>query len=76
MTLDQLGGLLALHPVKVEVRHARRGGLDAFRAAAREYLARKDRFVIVNYLRKALGQQIGGPYFAARRPMTTRPIGS
>ena len=32
----------------------------AFRAAARVYLAQKDRFVIVNYLRKALGQEIGG----------------
>jgi hypothetical protein len=60
MTLDQLGGLLALHPVTVEVHHAADGGLDAFRAAARDYLAAKDRFVIVNYLRKAIGQQTGG----------------
>jgi hypothetical protein len=60
MTLDQLGGLLALHPVTIEVQHAADGGLDAFRAAARDYLAAKDHFVIVNYLRKAIGQQIGG----------------
>ena len=60
MTLDQLGGLLALHPVAVDVRHAADGGLDAFRAAARDYLAAKDHFVIVNYLRKAIGQQTGG----------------
>jgi hypothetical protein len=60
MTLDQLGGLLALHPVAVEVRHAADGGLDAFRAAARDYLAAKDHFVVVNYLRKAIGQQTGG----------------
>jgi hypothetical protein len=60
MTLDQLGGLLALHPVAVEVHHAADGGLDAFRAAARDYLAAKDHFVIVNYLRKAIGQQAGG----------------
>src|ERR1019366_3915465 len=33
MTLDQLGSLLALHPVTVEVHHAADGGLDAFRAA-------------------------------------------
>jgi len=59
-TLDQLGGLLALHPVTVEVHHAADGGLDAFRASARDYLATKDRFVIVNYLRKAMGQQTGG----------------
>jgi hypothetical protein len=61
MTLDQLGGLLTLHhPVAIEVRHAAEGGLDAFRAAARDYLGQKDRFVIVNYLRKTIGQEIGG----------------
>ena len=60
MTLDQLGGLLALHPAAVEVRHAAEGGLEAFRASARDYLAARDHFVIVNYLRKALGQEIGG----------------
>jgi len=60
MTLDQLGGLLALHPLTIEVHHAADGGLDAFRAAARDYLAAKNHFVIVNYLRKTLGQQAGG----------------
>ncbi|WP_158818327.1 phytochelatin synthase family protein [Methylocapsa sp. S129] len=60
MTLDQLGGLLALHSVAIEVHHAADGGLDAFRAAARDYLGAKDHFVIVNYLRKAIGQEIGG----------------
>ena len=61
MTLDQLGDLVALHhPVTVEVHHAAEGGLDAFRAAARDYLAHDDRFVIVNYLRKAIQQETGG----------------
>jgi Phytochelatin synthase len=60
MTLDQLGGLLTLHPVAIEVHHAADGGLEAFRAAARDYLSAKDHFVIINYLRKALGQEIGG----------------
>ncbi len=60
MTLDQLGGLLALHPLTIEVHHAADGGLDGFRAAARDYLAAKNHFVIVNYLRKAMGQQTGG----------------
>jgi hypothetical protein len=60
MTLDQLGGLLMLHPVTVEVRHAADGGLDAFRASARDYLATRDHFVLVNYLRKTIGQEIGG----------------
>ncbi len=60
MTLDQLGALLALHPVEVEVHHAADGGLDAFRAAASAALGTHDHFVIVNYLRKVLGQQPGG----------------
>jgi hypothetical protein len=61
MTLDQLGALLALnHPVTVEVRHAATGGLDAFRAVARDYLGEDGHFVIVNYLRRAIGQASGG----------------
>ena len=60
MTLDQLGNLLALHPLAVEVHHAADASLDAFRAAARGYLRTKDHFVLVNYLRKAIGQQLGG----------------
>jgi Phytochelatin synthase len=60
ITLDQLGKLLAMHPVTVEVHHAGDASLDAFRAAARDHLAAKDHFVLVNYLRKALGQEIGG----------------
>ncbi len=60
MTLDHLGAILALHPVKVEVRHAAPGGLEEFRKSASAYLAAKGHFVIVNYLRKTLGQEIGG----------------
>lgn len=60
MTLDQLGAILALRSVKAEVHHAADGGLDAFRAAARAALGARDQFVIVNYLRKSLGQQVGG----------------
>jgi hypothetical protein len=60
MTLDQLGALLSLHPATIEVHHAEDGGLDAFRSSARDYLAAKDHFVIVNYLRKSIGQERGG----------------
>jgi hypothetical protein len=60
MTLDQLGGVLALHPVVAEIHHAADGGLDAFRDAARAALGARDKFVIINYLRKILGQQAGG----------------
>jgi hypothetical protein len=60
MTLDEIGRLLALHPVEAEVRHAADSSLDAFRSSARDHLGREDRAVIVNYLRKALGQERGG----------------
>ena len=60
MTLDQLGRILALHPVAVEVHHAEPGGLDAFRRAAGAYLAAPGHAVVVNYLRMALDQERGG----------------
>jgi glutathione-S-conjugate glycine hydrolase len=60
MTLDQLGGLLGLQPLNVEVRHAGDATLDEFRTKAREYLGQEDHFVIINYLRIAIGQERGG----------------
>jgi hypothetical protein len=60
MTLDQLGALLAIHPVAVEVHHAADTTLDDFRATASTALESGDRFVIVNFLRKTIGEQIGG----------------
>jgi hypothetical protein len=60
MTLDQLGEILALYPLAVDVRHAAPGRLDEFRRTAGAYLASKDHFVLVNYLRKALGEERGG----------------
>ena len=38
----------------------RNSTLDEFRKTARDYLSTEDRFVIVNYLRKAIGQEKGG----------------
>jgi hypothetical protein len=60
MTLDELAGVLATRPVAVSVRHAADSSLDAFRDAARDYLATPGHFVIVNYLRKAIRQEVGG----------------
>jgi glutathione-S-conjugate glycine hydrolase len=60
MTLDQLGALLATQPITVETRHAADTTLDAFRSTVRDFLSREGHFVIVNYLRKALGQERGG----------------
>jgi|SRR5687767_10770212 len=60
MTLDELGALLGAHPLEVEVHHAAEASLEAFRSSARDHLARDGQFVIVNYLRKAIGQETGG----------------
>ena len=60
MTLDQLGALLALHPLKIDVRHAGDATLEEFRASAAKYLATDNYFVLVNYLRMAIGQERGG----------------
>jgi hypothetical protein len=60
MTLDQIGRLLGSQPVEVEVHHAADVTLDDFRASARDYLGKEGQFVIINYLRKAMGQEKGG----------------
>ena len=59
-TLDQLGAIVAHHGLASEVHHAGDETLEAFRALAHDSLSVGGRYVIVNYLRKALGQQIGG----------------
>jgi hypothetical protein len=60
MTLDQIGRLLEVHSVNAEVHHAADSSLDEFRRVSREYLDKKDHYVIVNYLRRAIGQERGG----------------
>ena len=60
MTLDQLGAFIAAHGVATDVRHAGEAGVEAFRAEARAALSTRDHYVVINYLRKALGQEIGG----------------
>jgi Phytochelatin synthase len=60
MTLDQLGGILATQPVKAEVHHAGESSIEEFRKLASAYLGEPGHFVIVNYLRSALGEEVGG----------------
>ncbi len=60
MTLDQIGGILATEPVKTEVHHASDSSADEFRRLASSYLGEPGHFVLVNYLRKAIGEEIGG----------------
>jgi len=61
MTLDQVGGVLATYGVTADVHHAGDSNVDEFRDLATVALgdAESD-FVLVNYLRKALGQESGG----------------
>lgn len=60
MTLDQLGQLLATYPVQVKVYHSADISLEEFRQLAVENLKKSNNFIIVNYLRKVLGQERGG----------------
>lgn len=59
MTLDQLGAILDLHAI-AKVEHAEDTTLENFRRKAREALSREGQFVIVNYLRSAIGQETFG----------------
>ncbi len=60
ITLDQLAALLRTFAVHAEAHHAGDSGLEEFRATASRALAAKDHYVLVNYLRRAVGQEKGG----------------
>ncbi len=60
MTLDQIGQFLSSYPVRADVHHAADSTLESFRSSAREHLAKENHHVIVNYLRRAIGQEKGG----------------
>ena len=60
MTLDDLGAFLGSYGLDVAVTHAGDSSLDTFRDTAVAALNDRDRFVLVNYLRSAIGQEKGG----------------
>lgn len=60
MTLDELAGSLAAHDLRVAVHHAGESSLDEFRRIAMVTLGEDHDFILVNYLRKAIGQEAGG----------------
>ena len=60
MTLNEFGGIFAAHDLNVTVVHASDSDLDRFRKTAIDQLADNDHFILVNYLRKAIGQEAGG----------------
>lgn len=60
ITVDQLAAMIGTFPVTVKLSHAADSSVDTFRAEARAALATPGHFVIINYLRKAIGQEKGG----------------
>ncbi|MEQ8540595.1 MAG: phytochelatin synthase family protein [Coleofasciculus sp. D1-CHI-01] len=74
MTLDQLGQLLETYPLNAEVYHASEVTLDKFRQMVVENLEDPNNFVLVNYLRKTIGQERGGHIspIAAYNPQSDR----
>jgi Phytochelatin synthase len=60
MTLAQLGQLLASYSVNVKVYHASDISLSEFRRLTADNLKQPGNFVLVNYLRRVIGQERGG----------------
>lgn len=60
MTLTQLGAILSSYEITVSVRHADDDGLDSFRRLASRQLSLPGGHVVVNYLRRSIGQESGG----------------
>jgi len=60
LTLDELGAMLDAHEVKTQVHHAEDSSLDEFRQIASASIADHESYVLVNYLRAAIGQEKGG----------------
>lgn len=60
MTLAELAGLFKSYPVAVETFHGEDVSLEQFRELAIQNLHQADNFLVVNYLRRSLGQKGGG----------------
>ena len=60
MTLTQLGRILESYDTRAIVRHADDEGLDRFRNVASQQLSTPGGHVVVNYLRRTIGQELGG----------------
>jgi hypothetical protein len=60
LTLSQLAKLLETYPVTVEVYYGSDLGLEQFRQILALQLAQPRQYLLVNYLRASIGQEIGG----------------
>jgi Phytochelatin synthase len=60
LTLAQLTAILESYPVKAEIHYGGDLSLDAFRKLVSRNLKQPRNFVVVNYSRRAIGQEGGG----------------
>ncbi|MDJ0693520.1 phytochelatin synthase family protein [Mastigocoleus sp. MO_188.B34] len=60
MTVQELGKLLGSYQAKARVYHAGNTTLEEFRKLATNNLKQSENFIIINYLRRAMGQKRGG----------------
>ncbi len=60
LTLAELAGIFATYPVTAEIHYGGEIGVDEFRALAIANLQDPQNFMVINYLRAAIGQERGG----------------
>ncbi|MGB3137653.1 MAG: phytochelatin synthase family protein [Nodosilinea sp.] len=60
LTLAELSGLLETYPVIAEIHYGSDVSLDEFRNLVRTNLEAPNNYVVINYLRRAIGQERGG----------------
>lgn len=60
MTLAELGQFLTAHNLSAETHFADASNVHDFRAVLKEVTSDSDSFLLVNYLRSAIGQKTGG----------------
>lgn len=60
LTLAELAGLVESYPVQAEIYYGSQVSLDDFRNLIRTNLETPGNYVLVNYLRRTLGQERGG----------------
>jgi hypothetical protein len=60
MTLEEMGKLISSYGAKAKVYHASNTNIDEFRKLAAENLNQKENFLLINYLRREIGQEKGG----------------
>ncbi|MGB3311613.1 MAG: phytochelatin synthase family protein [Nodosilinea sp.] len=60
LTLAELAGILETYPVSAEIYHGSDVSLEEFRSLIRANLETPGNYVLINYLRRAIGQERGG----------------